>query len=330
MIAVAVRLGAALLAALIVAPAVAEPPPVCHGRDLGAVAGVAKAREKRASDLLNADGLLWRIDKGSLPPSYLFGTIHSTDEGALAVARRAAEHIPGAKVVVTELGGPMDAAAKAEIGARMLARALDHDYDTFADAPPEDLAAIEAEAVRLGYPSAFARHLKLWFLAMLVDMPACEARREALDMPEVDLFLTEAAQAAGVRVAALETADEQIAAIAAMRPEVAATLIAVSARHPDVNDDVYATLLKLYRESRPADILAVSDALDDMSPKERAAEDELTRALLAGRNATMDERLQPLLHDGGAFVAVGALHLTGRDGLVERLRARGFTLTKVW
>ncbi len=44
----------------------------------------------------------------------------------------------------------------------------------------------------------------------------------------------------------------------------------------------------------------------------------------------MAERLTPLLKDGGVFVAVGALHLTGKDGLVERLRGLGYTVTKVW
>ena len=37
------------------------------------------------------------------------------------------------------------------------------------------------------------------------------------------------------------------------------------------------------------------------------------RALLQGRNAIMAERAAPLLASGGAFIAVGALHLAGQD-----------------
>ena len=33
---------------------------------------------------------------------------------------------------------------------------------------------------------------------------------------------------------------------------------------------------------------------------------------------------------GGAFIAVDALHLSGKDGLIERLRQAGYTVTKVW
>ena len=155
-------------------------------------------------------------------------------------------------------------------------------------------------------------------------------KRQTLDAPEVDQFLAQTAKDAGVKVIGLETPEAQLAAIAAMRPEVAAALLTLSARDPGMNDDLYATMLKLYRESRPAEILAVSDALGGVSAAERAAENEFMRDLLQGRNATMAERAGPLLASGGAFIAVGALHLAGRIGLVERFRAMGYTATKVW
>jgi hypothetical protein len=36
------------------------------------------------------------------------------------------------------------------------------------------------------------------------------------------------------------------------------------------------------------------------------------------------------LASGGAFIAVGALHLAGKTGLVEQFRAHGYMVTKVW
>ena len=109
-----------------------------------------------------------------------------------------------------------------------------------------------------------------------------------------------------------------------MRPEVAAMLLVVAAREPGMNDDLYATMLQLYRESRPAEILPISDAVGGLSEAERSAQDEFMRVLLVGRNAVMAERAAPLLASGGAFIAVGALHLTGKDGLIERFRADGY------
>jgi uncharacterized protein len=320
-----------LIGALTLSLVHAEPPKPCQGSDLTQVEGLAAAEAARADDLVNGDGLLWRIVKPGLAPSYLFGTIHSTDESALEVAHRAAQSINGSKIVATELGGPIDTIEKANITAATLAKALDRDHDTFEGAiAPGDRQKIEKLISSLGYPAEFAHHLKPWFLAILTALPKCEAERETLNLPEVDQFLAETARDSGVKVIGLETAEEQLAAIANIRPEVAATLLTLTARDPGLNDNLYATMLRLYRESRPAEILAVSDALGGLSDTERAAQDEFMVALLQARNATMAERAAPLLASGGAFIAVGALHLAGKAGLVERFRAQGYTVTKVW
>jgi uncharacterized protein YbaP (TraB family) len=320
-----------VVGALTLSPSHAEPPKPCQGSDLTQVEGLAAAEAARADDLVNGDGLLWRIESPGLAPSYLFGTIHSTDESALEIARRAAQSINGAKIVATELGGPIDVVEKANITAATLASALDRDHDTFEGAiAPEDREKIEKFITALGYPAAFAHHLKLWFLAILTGLPKCEAEREGLNLPEVDQFLAETARDLGVKVIGLETTEEQLAAIANLRPQVAATLLTLAARDPAMNDDLYATTLRLYRESRPAEIVAIADALGGMSESERAAQDEFTRALLQDRNAIMAERAAPLLAPGGAFIAVGALHLAGKTGLVEQFRADGYMVTKVW
>jgi uncharacterized protein YbaP (TraB family) len=327
----ALRACALLIGAFALSLAHAEPPKPCQGSDLTEVKGLAAAAAARADDLVNGDGLLWRIEKSGLAPSYLFGTIHSTDEDALGVARRAAQSINGAKIVATELGGPIDVIEKANITAATLAKALDRDHDTFDGAvASEDREKIEAFVTGLGYPAAFAHHLKPWFLAILTGLPKCEAERESLNLPEVDQFLAETARDLGVKVIGLETPEEQLAAIATLRPQVAATLLALSARDPGLNDDMYVTMLRLYRESRPAEIVAIADALGGLSADERAAQDEFTHALLQDRNAVMAERAAPLLAAGGAFIAVGALHLSGNTGLVERFRGQGYIVTKVW
>jgi uncharacterized protein YbaP (TraB family) len=43
----------------------------------------------------------------------------------------------------------------------------------------------------------------------------------------------------------------------------------------------------------------------------------------------MAERMEPYLKQGGAFVAVGALHLPGEQGLLRLLGRRGYTLPAV-
>src|SRR5262249_8639922 len=157
----------------------------------------------------------------------------------------AAERIGGAKVVATELGGPIDATAKASIGAAMLAKALDREHDTFEGVAPKDRISIERLAGDQGLSPEFAHHIKLWFLAILTAIPSCEMKRQALDMPEVDQFLAETARNSGVKVVGIETPEEQLDVFSRIRPELAATLLAVTARNKRLSDDVYATMLRL-------------------------------------------------------------------------------------
>ncbi len=127
------RLRAALFAAFgfalawpVFAEDAAAPKP-CVGRDLAEGVDLGAARLARADDLVVSQGLLWRIERAGLAPSYLFGTIHSTDDGAVALARKAAERIASAKVVATELGGPFDGVEQGDMAAKMFARAIARD-----------------------------------------------------------------------------------------------------------------------------------------------------------------------------------------------------------
>ena len=52
--------------------------------------------------------------------------------------------------------------------------------------------------------------------------------------------------------------------------------------------------------------------------------------MIDDRNARMAERAGRWLEAGGAFIAVGALHLPGEQGLLERLRAQGYAVEKIY
>lgn len=49
--------------------------------------------------------------------------------------------------------------------------------------------------------------------------------------------------------------------------------------------------------------------------------------LISDRNQVMADRAVPIIDKGNTFIAVGALHLPGKVGIIELLRAKGYRVT---
>ncbi len=319
-----------LLSLLTQAPARGAEPPACTGRDLSTDASLKPDWAAHADDLVNGDGLLWTIDKPGLASSYLFGTIHSTAAGPIALASQTRPLVEQSQSFASELG-LLDAKKKVDLSAAMLQAALSPDKDTLAEAlDAKDAAAVDGYLASKGLPTEFARHLKLWMLAVVVSLPSCESEGQTMGLPEVDEMLAAFAQGRHIPITALESVAEQLNTLSQAPLDLSAVLLKSAARMPSQVEDSYKTLLNLYLQKRPSSAIAILDAVPEITSRERDAEAEFTRLLLSDRNETMIDRAAPLLAKGGAFIAVGALHLVGKGGLVALARQRGYEVAKVW
>jgi uncharacterized protein YbaP (TraB family) len=56
---------------------------------------------------------------------------------------------------------------------------------------------------------------------------------------------------------------------------------------------------------------------------------EESQILLDNRNINWMKTIPPLMKDGGLFLAAGALHLSGNNGLVNLLRKEGYTVKPI-
>ena len=98
-----------------------------------------------------------------------------------------------------------------------------------------------------------------------------------------------------------------------------------AAQVEDMND----TLITLYREHRIGEVWPLTRVMSGDEALAETVIDEFQTRLIDERNVTMRDRALPLLAKGGAFIAVGALHLPGDKGLVALLREAGYTVTAV-
>lgn len=299
----------------------------CGGVDLSEDRTLRLNLAAHADELVNAEGLLWRVDRPGVAPSYLYGTMHSTQKGPLKLAEAAAVYAKKAKVIATELGD-LDPIKRSEASAKMMQAAASPDVDTWKGLiTGPDARRVERMLQKKGISPELAHHLKLWALSLVTAIPACENNPNVAD---VDQYFADLGKAQHIPLFALETIDEQLNVIMSLDAKLVAVDLEAMTHSEALADGGYATLLSFYLQKRPAMASVLLDELPGVTVQERAVSALMTKRLLGDRNAIMVTRSAPLLAKGGVFIAVGALHLSGKGGIVEILRKQGYVVSKIW
>lgn len=88
-----------------------------------------------------------------------------------------------------------------------------------------------------------------------------------------------------------------------------------------LKDTDYEEAMMNYYRDKDLDML---DSLTNLSSGEK-----YLKVMLWDRNKTMVKSIDSLMHTGSLFAAVGAAHLPGKNGIIEMLRAKGYTVKAV-
>jgi uncharacterized protein YbaP (TraB family) len=169
--------------------------------------------------------------------------------------------------------------------------------------------------------------MKPWMLAAMVALPACEMARKAGGAPVLDVKLAEDAKAGGKRLEGLETAADQLGAMASLPMTFHIQGLVDTLRLGDRMDDVMETMIVLYERGDMGLVVPLIKAATEDSGATNQGYAEFEQTMVTSRNVSMAARAEELLADGGVFMAVGALHLPGSEGLVELFRKAGYTVT---
>ncbi len=315
------------------APAVAQP--ACSGADmLAAMQREDPARleaiRSEAAATANGSGLLWRIEGAAAGPSWLFGTMHMADPRVVALPQATQAAFDAARTVVIESTDILDDATMA---AALLA---DPELTMFTDdttlrslIDPSDLAMVEEELGRRGIPLSAVNKMKPWMVAATVALPACELARIRGGERVLDQRLAVDAQADGKEVGGLETVADQLGAMASLPMDFHVEGLVETLRIGDRIDDVMETMVQIYLDGETGLFWPFFRvALPAATPTGSAFAD-FEETMITARNRHMAERSVPFIEEGGAFIAVGALHLPGEDGLVQQLRDAGYAVERV-
>jgi uncharacterized protein YbaP (TraB family) len=326
-------LGALAIAIAAVSRAHAEPV-ACNGKDLmvSLQADDPSAYQHvvaQGAATLNGQGRFWKLEKPGEKPSFLFGTIHMTDPRATTLPTAAQRAFDAADTVVIETTDALDQ--------QKMAQALfqDPSLTMLADGAtltslmsPEDAVIVNKALDARGIPPASVIKMQPWLLSAMVSEPACELARQTAGVPVLDAMLARTAKAQGKTVEGLESAMEQFRAMASLPQALNLRGLVETLKLGDRVNDISETMLSLYLKG---EIGGIWPMLRAVAPG-AAGDDEdyaaFQKTLIDNRNAVMAERALPILARGNAFIAVGALHLPGPEGLVEKFRGAGYSVVR--
>jgi uncharacterized protein YbaP (TraB family) len=299
-----------LAAGLAGAQAVDCPPPPPSAEAMGAPELLRQARDR---------GLLWRLEKDGRT-SWLYATIHVS---------RVEWTMPGPTIRAALLASDV-LALELDPGDPDMARVLLSPGDP--QRAERVLAGLGEPLRRLAERACLPPALlgRMRPLMQLMTVSVGDVRREGFH-PElaVDAVLWGFARATNKRVMALETAQQQLAALtpdseADERELLERGLSDIASRESDV---LLRRLLQAWADS---DETALADYPRWCRCLDSEVERRYFQRLLDERNPPIADKLAAL-HAGGSrfFAGVGALHMTGPQALPALLRARGFRVARV-
>lgn len=329
-----IRLLGFLLTLLIAAPALAETP-TCKGTDLADALKISNRAKydaimKDAAAIPNGGAIFWKIEKDGVGPSWLLGTAHVTDPRVTTLPPAADRVLDQSATVVLELAEiatPGLAEAKSFANATLLVQPLGK---TLWDEIPDDQEKLIHDNPNL--PPGGADRIagfQPWVIATMLSIPPCELQRKTAGLKALDQVIGERAVAHHVPVVGLETVKEQLESLAGMPQDMQVTYLLAVARQAPKVPDYFETLVDFYLHRQVTAYEPFMQATEPMSPAEAKIVSYVDEDLVRQRNHRMAERALPILAKGNAFIAIGALHLPGAEGVVALLRQAGYKVTPV-
>jgi uncharacterized protein YbaP (TraB family) len=251
---------------------------------------------------------------------YLYGTVHVRPRGADWANARVRAAIDESEEVWTELMMSPEADAQTQALAQRFGRA-ERPLSSWLN--EEENARFNAAVAKVGLPQGSLEGLQPWAAALtLTVVPLMQAGYDP--QSGVDRSLDAYADNAGKRMRALETAEQQYMFFANMSAEMQREMLIEAIAQVDSVDEMIGAMSETWERGNEAALARV------VIEETRRDYPELYRTLFVVRNnAWMEELTREMEGSGVDFIAVGAGHVIGPDGLVAQFRARGYRVERV-
>ena len=257
--------------------------------------------------------LFWSLSRDGEPAGYLLGTIHSEDPRVLDFSQPFIEQLTSNRFFAMEMVPDFPTLARLT------------EYMHYQDGTQlVDVIGVQRfgklEAILSGYqvPQDWVRRMKVWAAMMTLSVPPPKSGFF------MDFSLSLRASGAGMKVVGLETLEQQLSFLEDMPDEQQLQLLDQALEEYREVGRIHAEMVDSYLGGDLTALESLAEQqMGELSPQTR---DYFMQQGIDMRNLRMVDSLLKYLDEGTVFVAVGALHLPGENGLISLLRKRGFEL----
>ena len=266
-------------------------------------------------------GRLWRVSRSGVPDSYVLGTIHVADERVSAIAPPVAEALAKSRSLAMETapgpvpGDELDGLETLGDGAKLEPLIGSSAY-----------GRVQVALLMQGLRSETIERLKPWAAWIRIR----GARSADPDARSLDENLYFAARARRMIVWSLEAAEEQAASFDTLPIDTQVALLIRSLSGGDSPHPTGESAIDAWLRGDLAGLARWPTRSGDREPAMEVHYERLVKHVIRDRTALLHHRLYLPLRSGRVFVAVGASHLHGDDGLLAMLARDGFRITRVW
>jgi uncharacterized protein YbaP (TraB family) len=278
---------------------------------------VENGSEEIETDVIveNGNSLLWRIEKEGYQTSYMYGTMHIIDEEYYNFTEGMIEKIKSSDAIIMEVGGMPNPLETLEL------MSLDSGDIRDIFTKEEMRTIVEFFDKKIGTdPDTFFKmygEMKPFFI-----MQAISQNYFSQNTMSYDLDIMSLAGQEEIPLIGLETLEQQLGFFDAIPQDKMNEMIIQSIEEFDAEKKNTEKMMKIYAKQRV-------DKLIPMMKKQSPEFMEFSDIFLYDRNKAWIPEIKAELKTKRCFIAVGAAHLFGENGLIDLLEKEGFNLTAV-
>ena len=282
---------------------------------------VYQTESRKNADQQTGSTLLWRIEHpdiyNGIRSSYIFGTIHLDDRRIMDIPDSVMKRLNVADTLMLELelnaNGSVDMLRKMLFtdGRKLTQIIGETTYKEVKNALIESGNQLPGDVLTV---------LKPWAAMLLLVRP------ENKSGTFLDKKLADLARKAGIRVQGLETFNEQLSVFDDIAIDDQVSLLHSTIDSLAEKDLAYQQMLNAYINGDLEKLVSIANG---QQPADKRLAKLINTKLIFERNQRMFDRMQRQLQAGNTFVAVGALHLPGEQGLLKKLRMAGYRVTRI-